>query len=91
MTAIALPVCGWMGFPQYCGERSYRQTTAASVVYQGQQETPTGVFELPQAIDLSHHDSLDWMSLSRAVLRESVALTAEERASVNDFFWSHFE
>ena len=37
-----------------------------------------------------HETALDWLSLSREVLPEAHPMTADERTSINEFFWSHF-
>lgn len=51
----------------------------------------TGVFDSFFGTRSYHQNALDWIELSREVLKDSVPLTPEERASINDFFWSHFE
>ena len=35
--------------------------------------------------------TLDWMRLARETLPNATHLTPEERASINEFFWSHFK
>lgn len=35
--------------------------------------------------------ALDWLSLAKEALADTKPLTSEERASINEFFWSHFQ
>lgn len=37
-----------------------------------------------------HEAALDWLSLSHEALPDAQPMTADERSSINDFFWSHF-
>jgi hypothetical protein len=37
------------------------------------------------------NESLNWLDLSEAVLPNAQSLAPEERASINEFFWSHFK
>jgi hypothetical protein len=91
MLAIALPGSTWMTFASYEGKRTYRPPTAASVTYELRQEFPTGFLDFSQEVEPKHSNALDWISLGREVLPNATPLTAEERASVNEFFWAHFE
>lgn len=71
--------------------RGFRQTTAASITYEGHQALPTEATELDKLETHPHADALDWMSLAREVLPNAKPLTSEERSSINEFFWSHFK
>ena len=69
----------------------YRPGTATSIIYKGQKQFPTDTFDLSLKVDPEHIAALDWVSLGKEVLPDAKPLTAEERASVNEFFWSHFK
>jgi hypothetical protein len=67
----------------------YRQTTVASVIYEGRESVPLEATELME-LSLSQSAALDWMSLAKEALPNAMPLT-EERVSINEFFWSHFK
>ena len=52
---------------------------------------PTEAVALQESSVPSHADALDWMALANEALPNSKPLSAEERASINEFFWSHFQ
>jgi len=69
----------------------YRQTTVVSVIYEGRESVPLEAAELKELSLPSQSAALDWMSLAKETLPNATPLTPEERASINEFFWSHFK
>ena len=59
---------------------------------------PSGIVkDQPALVDASYtpgfpiqNAALDWMMLARDILPKATPLRPEERASINEFFWSHF-
>lgn len=73
----------------YARENTFQPPTAVSILVKTTEQQPTAIFKaLP--IDSSYLSALDWLELSKAVLPDAQPLTAEERFSINEFFWSHF-
>ena len=92
MPSIAQLPIDWMLTQSECNPRtSFQQTTAATVTYQGERQIPTDCFTVSIESDSMVKDSFDWMSLSSEVLPNARPLTAEERSSINEFFWSQFK
>jgi hypothetical protein len=92
--SIAAPeivMAKWLDHAEYTGEGSFSPTTAASVVYVRESELPLEFFSTFACGEPVHAASLDWISLSRAVLPNARSMTSSERRSVNEFFWSHFK
>jgi hypothetical protein len=88
--------CVPIGIPLYSDDvygvtRRFSSNTAISVVNRGVERQPTATFEVESPLDLAHQAALDWLALSKDVLPNASPLTPEERASINEFFWSHFE
>jgi hypothetical protein len=77
------------GFPFPKGE--LRPTTAVSLVYEHRAHTPIAAFSSLNAANSQHTDALEWLTLGSAAIPEAKPLTSEERASINEFFWSHFQ
>jgi hypothetical protein len=71
--------------------KRFRSNTAISIVNQGVEQQPTATFEVESRLDLGRAAALDWLALSKVVLPNAQPLTPEERASINEFFWSHFK
>jgi len=69
----------------------YRQTTVTSVVYKGIESLPLEATELEALSFPTQSSALDWMMLAQEALPNATPLTPEERVSINEFFWSHFE
>jgi hypothetical protein len=65
--------------------------TATTISIGGVEQRPTATFDLEAQIKSDHGLALDWLAFSKAVLPSARPLTPDERASVNEFFWSHFE
>jgi len=81
----------FLSAPHFANGKSYRQTTAASVVYEGRESTPVEATELDELSSSNLSGGLDWMLLAKQALPNAVPLTPDERASINEFFWSHFQ
>jgi hypothetical protein len=77
--------------PGYVEMKRFRSNTAISIVNQGVEQQPTATFEVGSRLDLGHAAALDWLALSKAALPNAQPLAPEERASINEFFWSHFK
>lgn len=62
--------------------------TAMSIVMKGCEQRPTATYtaEQPNSATLA----LDWLEFSISAMPNAQPLSAKERASVNDFFWSQF-
>lgn len=73
----------------YARENTFRPPTAVSILVETTEQQPTATFKAAP-IDSSYLAALDWLELSKAVLADAQPLTAEERSSINGFFWSHF-
>ena len=71
--------------------QGYRQTTVSSVVYEGQESLPLQATDLEELLLPIQSAALDWMMLTKETLPNATPLTPEERASINEFFWSHFK
>ena len=76
---------------QFGNGSGYRQSTVASVVYEGREILPLKASELEALSIESHGAALDWMLLAKEALPNVSHLTSEERSSINEFFWSHFK
>lgn len=72
-------------------QRTYYQSTVTSIVYEGHEQFPTGVFELAEPTAVDRMRALDWILLAQDVLPDATPLTAEERSSINEFFRSYFK
>ena len=73
----------------YAQVNTFASPTSVSVVVEATEPQPTATFKAAQ-IDSAYLLALDWLDLSKTVLATAQSLTAEERSSINDFFWSHF-
>ena len=73
----------------YAQANTFAPPTSVSVVVETTEPQPTATFKAAQ-IDSAYLLALDWLDLSRTVLPNAQPLSAEERSSINDFFWSHF-
>ena len=71
--------------------QGYRQTTVTSVVYTGIESLPKEATELEALSFPTQNAALDWMMLAKEALPGASPLTPDERASINEFFWSHFK
>jgi hypothetical protein len=67
-----------------------RPSTAVSVVYEHRAHTPVAAFVSLNATASQHTDALDWLTLGAEAIPNAQPLTPDERASINEFFWSHF-
>ncbi len=74
----------------YGQAKRFEAGTAASIKIESREEQPTMTFAVEAAKTSPHESALDWLSLSQEVLPEARPMTADERSSINDFFWSHF-
>jgi hypothetical protein len=84
--AIIAPIILNLGYTQ---ANTFSSPTAVSVLVETTESQPTITFKAAQ-IDSAYLLALDWLDLSKTVLANTQPLTAEERSSINDFFWSHF-
>lgn len=84
--AVIAPIILNLGYSQ---ASTFKSPTAVSVVVDTTESQPTVTFQ-PVQIDSAYLLALDWLDLSKTVLANAQPLTAEERSSINDFFWSHF-
>ncbi len=84
--AIAVPVLLNLAYVQ---PMTLDSSTAMSIVMKGCESRPTAMFnaQRPNSATLA----LDWLEFGTAALPNAQPLTAEERASINDFFWSQFQ
>jgi hypothetical protein len=73
----------------YAQANTFASPTSVSVVVEATEPQPTATFKAVQ-INSAHLLALDWLDLSKTVLPNAQPLSAEERSSINDFFWSHF-
>jgi hypothetical protein len=73
----------------YARENTFQSPTAVSILVEAREQQPTAVFKAAP-VDPSYLSALDWLELSKVVLPDARPLTAEERSSINEFFWSHF-
>lgn len=85
-TAISLCV----SLSPYGQAKRFEPGTAASIRIESREEQPTMTFAVEAAKPSPHETALDWLALSREVLPDAQPMTADERSSINDFFWSHF-
>ena len=88
LQAIVAPLFVHLGYAQ---AKMSEPNTAVSVVVQATEQQPTATFEVTESVESSHRDALNWLALSQVVLPNAQPLTPEERSSINEFFWSHFE
>ena len=72
----------------YVHANTFTSPTAVSIIIDGSGQQPTSTFT--HLIVDPTQLALDWLDLSRHVLPNAEPLTSDERASINDFFWSHF-
>lgn len=68
--------------------KNYGASNAVSLAYRVHERYPTEASEQVQESPFAQ--TLDWVHFSREAQPTAKPLTAEERASVNEFFWSHF-
>lgn len=81
ITLAIAPVHGAM-------RKCYSASNAVSLHYKVRQHYPREASEQdPEVPQLS---TLGWVHFSRQAQPAAKPLTSEERASVNEFFWSHF-
>jgi hypothetical protein len=84
--AVIAPIILNLGYNQ---ASTFASPTAVSVLVDATESQPTVTFQ-PAQIDSAYLLAMDWLDLSKTVLADAQPLTAEERSSINDFFWSHF-
>ena len=72
-------------------ERRYEVPTAVSVQYDRLVCLPTETTIAIEGDELDEGAVLDWMTLTIDALPNSRSMSAAERDSINEFFWSHFE
>lgn len=84
--AIFAPIILNLGYAQ---ANTFEAPTAVSIAVEATEPQPTATFKAAQ-IDSAYLVALDWLDLSKTVLANAQPLSAEERSSINDFFWSHF-
>lgn len=93
---LTIPTLAVTCVPLYASLASYGQAkrfevgTAASIKIESHELQPTMTFAVGAEKISSHEAALDWMSLSSEVLPDARPMTADERSSINEFFWSHF-
>ena len=93
---LAIPTLAVTCVPFYASLAPYGQAkrfevgTAASIKIESRELQPTMTFAVDAEKISSHETALDWMSLSSEVLPDARPMTADERSSINEFFWSHF-
>ena len=85
---LAIPL--YVGLAPYSQAKRFEAGTAASIRTESREEQPTMTFAVDVATGSTHESALDWLALSREVLPDAGPMTANERSSINDFFWSHF-
>jgi hypothetical protein len=83
---LAIPLC----FAPYSQAKRFEAGTAASIKIESMEQQPTMTFAVEIEKPAPHETALEWLSLSRDVLPNAQPMTAEERSSINEFFWSHF-
>jgi len=72
----------------YTHANTFTAPTAVSILIDGSSQQPTAMFAAVESDSI--HAALDWLDLSKHVLPDAKPLTADERLSINEFFWSHF-
>jgi hypothetical protein len=75
----------------YAHAKTFQSGTAISVVMQASEQQPTATFDAGDQLIPVYSGALDWLALSKAILPNAEPLAPDERASINEFFWSHFE
>jgi hypothetical protein len=84
---LAIPLC----FAPYSQAKRFEAGTAASIKIESMEQQPTMTFAVEVEKFPARDSALDWLSLSREVLPNAQPMTTEERSSINEFFWSHFQ
>jgi hypothetical protein len=69
----------------------YRPPTAVSVCYEHRARVPVSALISLAPATTSRDASLEWLALGKEALPKARPLSPEERLSINEFFWSHFE
>ena len=85
---LAIPL--YVSLAPYSQAKRFEAGTAASIKTESREGQPTMTFAVEVAKPSPHETALDWLSLSREVLPDARPMTADERSSINEFFWSHF-
>ena len=73
------------------GSITLEYSTVTTIELEGIGQQPTATFELKPQLEPTYAAALDWLAFSKEVLPNARPLTAEERSSINEFFWSHFK
>jgi hypothetical protein len=84
--AIAVPVLLNLSYMQ---PMTLDNTTSVSLVMKGYEHRPTAVFNAQQSNSTTR--ALEWLEFAKSALPNALPLTAEERGSINTFFWSQFK
>lgn len=84
---VALPIL----ILSYTNIGSFAQTTPASLVYNAAGKVPIESVRFQSGEASGEVAPIGWISLARTILPDARSLTPEERSSINEFFWSHFE
>lgn len=85
---LAIPL--YVSLAPYSQAKRFEAGTAASIKTESREQQPTMTFAVEVEKPSPHETALDWLLLSREVLPDARPMTADERSSINDFFWSHF-
>jgi hypothetical protein len=85
---IAIPL--YVSLAPYSQAKRFEAGTAASIRIEAQEQQPTMTFAVDVEKSSPHATALDWLSISNEVLPNARPMTADERSSINEFFWSHF-
>ncbi len=75
----------------YAQARTLEAGTAFSIQLRMTKQQPTATFKTVEKLQEVHQTALDWLALAGVAMPNAKPLASDERASINEFFWSHFK